>query len=324
MATTLFTPNRKAKQNKETGLSANSKQSGGRFFQKDGRPNIRLRGISYFRRFSLFQQMLKLPSWKFILLVALSYIIVNLLFAMIYLLVGVENLGGMEEQTVLGKFWEAFFFSAQTLSTVGYGHVYPASLTSNSIAAMESFLGILMLALVTGLIYGRFSQPKSYIKFSSIALFAPYENGYALMFRFAPFKQHFLTDVEVRVTLVMKHDTDRGDRKNEFYSLDLEVARANTLVSNWTIVHAVNEESPLYNLKRNEIEQAEAELLVFVKGYDDEYANTVVARSSYSYQEFIYGGKFDMMYEPSEDKTTTLLHMDRIDHYHTETLPVNI
>ncbi len=313
-----------AKENKETGLSVNSKQSGGRFFQKDGRPNVRFRGISYLQRFSIYQYMLKLPSWKFILFIACSYMVVNLLFACIYFFVGVHHLGGMEEITVLGKFWEAFFFSTQTLSTVGYGHVFPDSLTSNSIAAFESFTGILMLALATGLIYGRFSQPKPYLKYSSIALFAPFKDGYAFMFRFAPYKQHFLTDVEVKVTCVMRYTENENEKKNKFYSLDLELSKANSLASNWTIVHTINEKSPLYQLTRKEIADAETEILVFVKGYDEEYANTVVSRSSYTYEEFVYGAKFDMMYEPSEDKSTTILHMDKIDSYHEEKLPVSL
>ncbi len=95
-------------------------------------------------------------------------------------------------------------------------------------------------------------------------------------------------------------------------------------MSNWTIVHPVNETSPIYGLTRKEIEEAESEMLVFVRGYDEEYANTVVARSSYTFNEFIYGAKFDIMYEPSEDKSTTLLHMDKIDSYHEEKLPVSI
>lgn len=316
--------NRRATENKETGLSVNSKQSGGRFFQKDGRPNVRFRGISYLQRFSVFQYMLKIPSWKFILFIAIAYTIVNLFFAFVYFFVGVHHLGGMEEITVLGKFWEAFFFSTQTLSTVGYGHVFPDSLTSNTIAAIESFLGILMLALATGLIYGRFSQPKAFIKFSSIALFSPFKDGYALMFRFAPYKQHFLTDVEVKVTCVMRYTENDNERKNAFYSLGLELSRANSLATNWTIVHVVNENSPLYQLTRKEIEEAETEILVFVKGYDEEYANTVVSRSSYIPSEFVYGAKFNMMYEPSEDKTSTILHMDKIDSYHREELPVSI
>ncbi|RXK61830.1 Inward rectifier potassium channel Irk [Lacibacter luteus] len=324
MTSTKSRLNRLAKENKETGLNVNSRQSGGRFFQKDGRPNVRFRGVSYMQRFSVYQYMLKLPTWKFILFIACAYMIVNLLFACIYFFVGVHHLGGMEEITVLGKFWEAFFFSTQTLSTVGYGHVFPDSLTSNSIAAFESFTGILMLALATGLIYGRFSQPKPYLKYSSIALFAPFKDGYALMFRFAPFKQHFLTDVEVKVTCVMRYTENETERKNAFYSLDLELSKANSLASNWTIVHTINENSPLYQLTRKEIADAETEILVYVKGYDEEYANIVVSRSSYSFEEFIYGAKFDMMYEPSEDKTTTLLHMDKIDSYHEEKLPVNI
>ena len=316
--------NRKATENKETGLSVNSKQSGGRFFQKDGRPNVRFRGISLLQRFSVFQYMLKIPSWKFILFIAIAYTVVNLFFACVYFFVGVHHLGGMEEITVLGKFWEAFFFSTQTLSTVGYGHVFPDSLTSNTIAAIESFMGILMLALATGLIYGRFSQPKAYIKYSSIALFSPFKDGYALMFRFAPFKQHFLTDVEVKVTCVMRYTENDNERRNAFYNLNLELSRANSLASNWTIVHVINENSPLYQLTRKEIEEAETEILVFVKGYDEEYANTVVSRSSYVPSEFVYGAKFNMMYEPSEDKSTTLLHMDKIDSYHEEKLPVSI
>ena len=324
MASTKGRLNRLAKEDKETGLSINSKQSGGRFFQKDGRPNIRFRGISYLQRFSVFRYMLKLPSWKFISLIAVTYITVNLFFACIYFMVGVHHLGGMEESTVAGKFWEAFFFSTQTLSTVGYGHVYPESLTSNTIAAFESFTGILMLALATGLIYGRFSQPKAYIKYSSIALFAPFKDGYALMFRFAPFKEHFLTDVEVKVTCVMRYTENETERKNAFYSLDLELSKANTLTSNWTIVHTVSEKSPFHQLTRKEIADAETEILVFVKGYDEEYANTVVSRTSYTYEEFIYGAKFNMMYEPSEDKSTTILHMDKIDSYHEEKLPVSI
>ncbi len=315
---------RKAKQDKETGLGVDSRQSGGRFFQKDGKPNINIRGISFLERFSIYQYMLKIPTWKFLLLTGLAYVVVNIFFALIYFITGVHHLGGVGQQTMYGKFWEAFFFSAQTLTTVGYGHVYPSTLTGSTIAAFESLTGLMMFALGTGLMYGRFAKPKSYILFSRVALFSPFRDGYALMFRFAPFKKHFLTNVEVRVTMAMKLPDQNGTKKNNFFSLDLELSRANTLISNWTIVHPITEESPLYQLTRHDIAEAETELLVFVTGYDEEYANNVVSRGSYTADEFVYGAKFDMMYEPSPDGTSTLLHLNKIDQFHAELLPVNI
>jgi inward rectifier potassium channel len=319
-----FLISRNAQENKETGLSVDSRQSGGRFFEKDGKPNVKFRGIPFYKSFSVYQFMIKIPGWKFLLIVALTYLVVNLLFATAFFFIGVEQLGGMEQQSYSGKFWEAFFFSAQTLTTVGYGHLYPSSLTANAIASFEALTGLMMFALATGLLYGRFSQPKSYLIYSNNALFTPFKDGYALMFRFAPFKNHFLTNVEVKITTVLKVTDEKGNKKNNFYSLQLELSKANTLTSNWTIVHPINDQSPFYQFTKNDFEEAETEMLVFVTGYDEEFANNVVSRSSYTYKEFVYGAKFDLMFEPSADRNSTLLHLDKINSYHTEKLPVDL
>jgi len=313
-----------AKVNKETGLSVDSRHSGGRFFEKDGKPNVRFRGITFLQRFSVYQFMLKIPTWKFLAFIGLTYLVVNLIFATIFFLIGVEQLGGMEQQSYSGKFWEAFFFSAQTLTTVGYGHLYPSSLTANAIASFEALTGLLMFALATGLLYGRFSKPKAFIIYSDNALFAPFKEGYALMFRFAPFKNHFLTNVEVRVTAVLKIPDENGNKKNNFFSLDLELSKANTLSSNWTIVHNITEASPYYQFTRKDFEETETEILIFVTGYDEEFSNNVVSRASYVASEFVYGAKFDMMYEPSENGVSTLLHLNKINSYHAEKLPVDL
>ena len=313
-----------AKVNKETGLSVDSRHSGGRFFEKDGKPNVRFRGITFLQRFSVYQFMLKIPTWKFLAFIGLTYLVVNLIFATIFFLIGVEQLGGMEQQSYSGKFWEAFFFSAQTLTTVGYGHLYPSSLTANAIASFEALTGLLMFALATGLLYGRFSKPKAFIIYSDNALFAPFKEGYALMFRFAPFKNHFLTNVEVRVTAVLKIPDENGNKKNNFFSLDLELSKANTLSSNWTIVHNITEASPYYQFTRKDFEETETEILIFVTGYDEEFSNNVVSRASYVASEFVYGAKFDMMYEPSENGASTFLHLNKINSYHAEKLPVDL
>lgn len=314
----------KAKINKETGLNVDSRQSGGRFFEKDGKPNVHFRGIPFLQRFSVYQFMLKIPTWKFLAVITIAYLLVNLFFAAIFYIIGVDQLGGMLQQSSTNKFWHAFYFSAQTLTTVGYGHIYPATLTASAIASFEALMGLLMFALATGLLYGRFSQPKPYLMYSHNALFAPYKDGYALMFRFAPYKNHFLNNVEVKVTAVLKIADEKGFKKNTFFSLDLELSKANTLVSNWTIVHAITETSPYYQFTKKDFEETETELMVFVTGYDEEYANNVVSRASYSFEEFVYGARFDMMYAPNEDQSSTNLFLHKINHHHPEKLPVDL
>lgn len=306
--------NLKAKQNIETGLGTNSAYSGGRFFDKDGDPNILIRGNRFYERLSMYQLMLRLSTSRFILLIAAAYLGVNFFFAVVYWVIGINHLGGISADNTMNDFWQAFFFSAQTITTVGYGHIHPVGFLTSMIASIESLLGLLMFALATGLMYGRFSKPKAYLLFSKNALLSPFKDGTALMFRFAPYKQHFLSDVEVKVTLGMKITVD-GELKNQFFGLDLDIAKANTLTLNWTIVHVINEESPLYHLTPEDIEATEAELLVFVKGFDDMYSNTVIARSSYTYKEFIYGAKFKTMYHPNAEHTTTIMELDMINAY---------
>jgi inward rectifier potassium channel len=198
------------------------------------------------------------------------------LFAFVYLSIGIEHLGGIEEKTYSGKFWEAFFFSAQTLSTVGYGHVYPDSLLANTISSAESVIGLLALALATGMMYGRFSKPRAFIRYSKNALFAPFRNGTAIMFRMAPYKHNHLMDAEVAVTLSMKFE-EGGSLTNRFFTLPLEYSKVNTLTLSWTVVHPIDDKSPFYNLNKEDLINAQAEMLVFVRAFDDSFSNTVVS-----------------------------------------------
>jgi inward rectifier potassium channel len=303
-----------------TGFGEKSTQSGGRYYRKDGKPNVIRKGIKFFDQLSWYHTMLSLPSWKFWLWLLIPYIVVNAVFAFVYFSIGVENLNGIDIGSPWHNYIEAFFFSFQTFTTVGYGHVSPAGMLTSSVAAFESFLGVLTLALAAGLFYGRFSRPRSFLKFSDIALIAPYKNGTALMFRTVPYKNNHLMDAEVKLTMGMRV-LRNGEEKNEFYTLNVEFSKINALILNWTIVHPINEDSPMYGMSLAELQAARAEVLVYLKAYDEGFASTVVARTSYTADEIIAGAKFQPMYERSETGQATILHIDKLNEYDKVKLP---
>ena len=318
----LKDPNKKAQLNNETGLGTNTSLSGGgRFFNRDGVPNMEVTGMAFWRRLNLYHSLLSMPAWKFIAVIVFFFVTVNLVFAGVYLWIGIDHLNGMAAGSNWERFGEAFFFSAQTFTTVGYGRINPTGFGTSLAASLEALTGLMCFAVVTGLLYGRFARPRSYIRYSRNALFVPFRDGVALMFRMVPYTRNYLLNVEVKVTLAMQV-TEEGQLKNRFYNVPLDISKANTLTANWTLVHMVNEESPLTGLSREDMNNAHVELLVFVQGFDESFSNTVVSRTSYTSEEFIFGAKFKPMYHPNADNTSTVLHLDKLDDYEEAELPV--
>jgi inward rectifier potassium channel len=306
--------NSKARAEINTGFGVNSSSYGGRFINKDGRANIEKTGISFLEKISWYHTMLLLPRWKFLLIIIVFYICVNLLFGSIYLLIGVQSLGEIPSPSTLTNFAETFFFSTQTFTTVGYGRISPIGFLSSSIAAFEALLGLLSFALATGLLYGRFSKAVAYLRFSHNALIAPYKDINALMLRVVPFKNTNLVDAAVNVTLGMTLE-ENGVSVNRFYQLDLEFSSVNALTLSWTIVHPITEQSPLYNFTKNDFENIKGEVLVYIKAFDDLFSNTVVARTSYLFKEVHYGGKFDPMFERDDSGNKTVIHIDKLNSF---------
>ncbi len=308
--------NAKAKTENNTGFGVNTSDYGGRFVNKDGGANIEKRGIRFLDRISWYHTMLALPRWKFLLLILTFFIVVNFVFACIYYFIGVEHLGGMTTITRLEQFGEAYFFSAQTFTTVGYGRINPTGFIASTIAALEALLGLLSFALATGLLYGRFSKPTAYLRFSEKALIAPFKDGIALMLRVAPFKNTTLSDAEAKLTLGMAVE-ENGKMTNKFFQLEMEFSKINLLTLSWTLVHPITEDSPLYKLTPDDYANIQGEVLVFIKAFDDMFSNTVVARTSYTFKEFIVGAKFIPMYHRSGENDSTILDFDKLDTYNT-------
>ncbi len=304
-----------SKQNNDTGFAANNNTTGGRFINKDGTYNLVKEGMSFHKRFSIFNDMLNLSTWKFIMVIFLFFIVINFIFTAIYFIIGADQLDGLITGSDWKIFREMFYFSTQTFTTVGYGHVNPVGDGANIVAGAEALTGFLSLAIATGLIYGRFSKPRSYLVFSDHALVSPYKEGKALMFRFAAFKdKHALTDLEIRVnTGLLITEADKTDYK--YFSLSLERARVESMPMSWTVVHPIDEQSPFYGFTKEDMQTADVELYVMLRGYDDVFSNYVQQRTSYTFEEILFNKKFVPMFRESDDGKTTILELHKLNEF---------
>lgn len=303
------------KSNDDTGFSSNTGNYGGRFVNKDGSFNVKKEGASFWDRFSMFHTMLNLPTWKFISIIVIVFIAINLFYTAIFIAIGVAEFTGVITGSTWFIFREMFFFSTETFSTVGYGRVNPVGGMANFFAAADALTGSLFYALVTGLLYGRFSKPRANLEFTKHALISPYKNGTGLMFRFVSTKDdHSLTDLEVKVNLSILEE-ENGKNVYRFYNLPLERTRVDSLPMNFTVVHPIDEDSPLQGLNQDDMRNADFEIYVLVKAYDDGFSSNVLQRTSYTYSEIIFNAKFVQMYRESEDGNTTIVELNKLNKY---------
>jgi inward rectifier potassium channel len=271
------------------GFGTKNYQRNTRFLNKDGTVNIRRLDGDFLGRVDIYHSLITM-SWKrFILMVLIGYLVANLVFAGLYYYAGPQNFGNLTHTTPLHDFIELFFFSAQTLTTVGYGYIYPHSTLVSSIAALESMLGLLGFALATGILYGRFSRPKTHIRYSRNCVIAPYEGITGFMFRVANSTQNELIEVEAKVILSFN---DLKTNQRDFVTLPLEIDKISFFPLSWTIVHPIDEKSPIYNYTAADLIKADAEFLILLKATNDTYSDVVYSRSSYRGDEVIENAKF--------------------------------
>jgi len=210
--------------------------------------------------------------------------------------VGIEHLKGAEAPSAWAQFLNAFFFSAHTLTTVGYGNMYPSGPAANTIATIEALLGLLAFAIATGLVFGRFSRPSARIGFSERMLIAPYRDGTSLQFRIVNRRSNNLIDLDARLLLMTVEQAD-GNLQRKYANLELERDHLLFFPLTWTIVHPLNDNIPIYGKTQEDLERLQAEIIIMLKAFDDTFGQTVQVRYSYRYDEITWGAKFVPAFE---------------------------
>ncbi len=269
----------------------NVQQQQVRMLNKDGSFNVRRKNLAFGESFNIYHYLLNIPIPHFIFIIVGWFTAINILFASLYMLTGIQHLAGVENTELGNKFLDAFFFSTQTFTTVGYGHISPIGLASNIIASFEALVGLMSFALITGLLYGRFSKPESRLKFSTQALVSPYKDITAIMFRIANLQKNQLLDIDAQVVVSMFVWKD-DKRVRAFYNLTLERNSVNFFPTSWTVVHPINDESPFFGMDEKAFRETEAELMILFKAYDDKYFQTVHTVYSYTMDELVWGARF--------------------------------
>ncbi|MES1245124.1 MAG: ion channel [Acidobacteriota bacterium] len=275
-----------------------TRESRQRLLNRDGSFNVLREGLSPITSLSLYHALLTTTWPRFLSLIILFYLVMNGGFAAAYLACGPGALNGATATTPADRLLESFFFSVQTFATIGYGVMSPKSLAAHVLVTLESLVGLLGFALATGILFARFSRPSAKILFSDVAVIAPYHGITAFEFRLANARSNELVQVEAKVTLSRFKPIGVG---REFIPLTLERDGVLFFPLAWTVVHPIDEASPLHGLGPEELEASGAEFLVFLTAFDETFSQTVQSRSSYLAKDVIWSAKFESVFNPQRE-----------------------
>ena len=292
------TPSREETQ--DLGLGRRLADQGRRMLNRDGSFNVARDGVPFLHAFSPYHALLSISWPRFYAVVVAAYLVTNVAFATAFVLCGPQALHGGEGTTPAARAIDAFFFSVQTLATIGYGRLSPAGLAANTLVAVEAFVGLLGFAMATALAFARFSQPRAKILFSDKAVIAPYRGITAFEFRTMNERTSQLVEVEAKVMFSCM-EVHEGRRTRRFHPLALERDKVTFFPIQWVVVHPIDEQSALRGLTEADLRARQAEFLILLTGVDETFSQTVHARCSYRYDEVVVGARFADMFLPSED-----------------------
>ncbi len=291
-----------------------------RLLNKDGSFNVRRHGLGVWRSQSYYHQSLSISWPRFLLAIVALYFIVNVVFALLFILCGPDALIGADAQQMGGSLWRAFFFSVETFATIGYGEISPVGLPAHFVMVVEALVALMSQALITGLLFARFARPSAAILFSKQMVMAPYQGGRGLMFRLTNLRDNQLIDVRARVlcSMIDPQDPAKGRR---YAQLALERSEVTFFPLAWTVVHPITPESPIYGLSLEALQQGDYEFLSIISATDETFAQVVHARSSYKHDEIVWGAKFQNIFNPADSDGKLSVDVERIDNFDRVSLP---
>ena len=234
----------------------------------------------------VYHRVLALPLSGILALMAVTFVILNVLFAGLYLLAGgVDNLSP-------GDVWNAFFFSVQTFGTIGYGYMFPRSFAADAIVTVETFVSMVFVALATGLVFARVSRPTARVTFSKVAVVNNFEGVPTLMFRAANRRANNILEAEVMMTMARDVRTSEGHEIRRFEELKVVRSRTPLFAYTWVVLHPIDASSPIFGQTSETLLRDHMEIVVVISGLDDRYAQRIHARHSYTADEIRWHKRF--------------------------------
>jgi inward rectifier potassium channel len=288
-----------------------------RLLNRDGTFATRREGLRIVDSVALYHYLLTSTWPRFLGLVALGYVVLNLGFAFAFTALGPEAFAGVVPNGGLSFFWQIFFFSVHTIATIGYGNISPASLSANVLVMVESLVSLIGVALIAGMVFARVSRPIAGLVFSERAVIAPYHGGAALMFRVANARRHELIQLRAIVTLAYRG----ADGNRQFRQLHLERHDVVFLPTSWTVVHPIDDASPLRGMDAVALQTALPEVFILLTATEEDFSQTVHARRSYAGDEILYGARFVPVLK-SEGGVVTSVDVSRLSDVEPAELPM--
>jgi inward rectifier potassium channel len=255
--------------------------------QENGKFHIDGMGAWYSYWRDPYHLMLTIPWWGFIGVIAIAYIALNAFFALLYL-AGGDSLTGARP----GSFEDAFFFSVHTLASIGYGVIAPKTTYANIIVTIEAITSLLTIAVVTGLAFARFAKPLARVVFSRYVVITPHEGVPTLMFRMANKRRNQIVEAQLKAYLLRDEMTKEGDFFYRVYDLPLLRDRTPAFTLSWTVMHSIDENSPLYGMTTEELTHSHAQIAIVASGLDESVAYSMTFRHNYGHQEILFNYRF--------------------------------